>query len=252
MSSSSVSRPATLDTDTRTDHPPCRSWVFNEAIPGRRRTSRNPAIAVGTSTATSLISAPAVIAAASPFVESRSQRGGRAARCQIHDSSTRVEGRTALPCEPPGPGDFERRPILSGSGSGFFGVRALACAAVIIAAASPGVSPTAVLPVGGTVTLHYKGLLRGSDVTNGGVAATGHGLRCVYGQGSVQGLLRLSNFQEATSSQLHCSEKLVENPCAATTAGRRERRARGGGRQLWLGGRACRRCWRRASRPLEG
>lgn len=203
-------------------------------MPGRRRTSRNPAIAVGTSTATSLISAPAVIAAASPFVESRSQRGGRAARCQIHDSSTRAEGRTALPCEPPGPGDFERRPILSGSGSGFSGVRALACAAVIIAAASPGVSPTAVLPVGGTVTLHYKGLLRGSDVTNGGVAATGH------------------NFQEATSSQLHCSEKLVENPCAATTAGRRERRARGGGRQLRLGGRACRRCWRRASRPLEG
>jgi hypothetical protein len=59
---------------------------------------------------------------------------------------------------------------------------------VIIAAAYPGVSSTAVLPVGGKVTLHDKGLSRGSDVTNGGVAATGHGLRCAYGQGSVQGL----------------------------------------------------------------
>jgi hypothetical protein len=66
--------------------------------------------------------------------------------------------------------------------------RALACAAVIIAAAYPGVSSTAVLPVGGKVTLLYRGLSRGSDVTNGGVAATGHGLRCAYGQGSVQGL----------------------------------------------------------------
>jgi hypothetical protein len=52
-------------------------------------------------------------------------------------------------------------------------VAALACTAGIVAAASPGVSSIAVLPPGGKVTLHYKGLLKGSDVTNGGVAPTG-------------------------------------------------------------------------------